>query len=148
VVVAMVNGISRLLSALEGSAISPALRALLPRRGKIISIPPVRRETFGRSAWEQWIRWRAYDVHGGTWAVAYKTRLTLECLYCNYPVMEGRRLRYREAATSDEIEHVRARSAAHLSSPLTFKCRSHGRHLRGSASPQAAREPFAAASTR
>ena len=99
----------RLLSALEGQCDFSSVEGLCFRAGgKKFSIPPVRRETFGRSGMEQWIRWRAYERAGGTWAVHTKRGCPLECLYCNYPVMEGRRLRCREAADIvDEIEHVR-----------------------------------------
>jgi radical SAM superfamily enzyme YgiQ (UPF0313 family) len=99
----------RLLSALAGRGDFAGIDGLCFRAGgKIISIPPVRHETFGRSGMEQWIRWRAYERAGGTWAVHTKRGCPLECLYCNYPVMEGRRLRCRDAAdVVDEIEHVR-----------------------------------------
>jgi len=108
----------RLLSALEGQCDYSSVEGLCFRAGgKIISIPPVRRETFGRSGMEQWIRWRAYERAGGTWAVHTKRGCPMECLYCNYPVMEGRRLRCRDAAdVVDEIEHVR-----HAVGPRTFE---------------------------
>ena len=99
----------RLLAALEGRGDLTGIAGLCFRAGgKLISIPPVRHETFGRSGMEQWIRWRAYERAGGTWAVHTKRGCPLDCLYCNYPVMEGRRLRCRTAAdVVDEIEHVR-----------------------------------------
>jgi radical SAM superfamily enzyme YgiQ (UPF0313 family) len=66
---------------------------------------------------EDWIRWRPYARAGGTWAVHTKRGCPLSCLYCNYPVMEGHRLRSRTAIdVVDEIEHVQARIG-----PRTFE---------------------------
>lgn len=77
--------------------------------GRITSIPPLRQETFGSSGMEEWIDWRAYERGGGTWAIHTKRGCPLQCLYCNYPVMEGHRLRQRDAvAVVDEIEQVLA----------------------------------------
>ncbi len=98
----------QLLSALEGKRDFAGIHGLCYRaEGKIISVAPVRQERFGRSGMEKWISWRAYERAGGTWAVHTKRGCPLECLYCNYPAMEGRRLRCRDAAeVVDEIEHV------------------------------------------
>lgn len=101
----------RLLSALEGTDDFQRVSGLCYRNGdgeKISANPPVREEVFGDSGMQQWIRWRAYEQAGGTWAIHTKRGCTLSCLYCNYPVMEGRRLRQRDAAdVVDEIERVR-----------------------------------------
>jgi len=73
----------------------------------VISVPPVREERFADSGMERWVRWRAYEAVGGTWAIHTKRGCPLACVYCNYPVMEGHRLRRRAAAeVVDEIEHV------------------------------------------
>ncbi|MBI3853941.1 MAG: cobalamin B12-binding domain-containing protein [Verrucomicrobia bacterium] len=99
-----------LLSALAGQREFEGISGLCYRDGaRIKSIPPVHQETFGSSGMGDWVKWRAYERGGGTWAIHTKRGCPLQCLYCNYPVMEGHRLRQRAAAdVVDEIEHVLA----------------------------------------
>lgn len=108
----------KLLAAMEGSGGYSGIDGLCYRdNGKIISIDPVRHETFGQSGMEQWIRWRDYERAGGTWAIHTKRGCPMHCLYCNYPVMEGHTLRQRSAAeVVDEIQHV-----AKTIGPRTFE---------------------------
>lgn len=107
-----------LLSALAGRRAIDGISGLCHRvNGSIQSIPPVRQESFGRSGMGDWVDWRAYERGGGTWAIHTKRGCPLQCLYCNYPVMEGHRLRQRAAAeVVDEIEEVLAKVG-----PRTFE---------------------------
>lgn len=98
----------RLLSELQGPKNFGVVPGLCYRsEGKIRAVPPVRHEHFGNSGMEKWIDWPAYERIGGTWPIHTKRGCPLSCLYCNYPVMEGHRLRQRSAAeVVDEIEQV------------------------------------------
>jgi radical SAM superfamily enzyme YgiQ (UPF0313 family) len=99
-----------LLSAIAGQRDFQGISGLCYREGNTVkTIPPVRQEAFGSSGMGNWINWPAYERAGGTWAIHTKRGCPLQCLYCNYPVMEGHRLRQREAAeVVDEIEQVLA----------------------------------------
>jgi radical SAM superfamily enzyme YgiQ (UPF0313 family) len=98
----------KLLSAIAGSRDYASISGLCYRNGgEIMSVEPVRQETFGESGMGEWIRWRPYERGGGAWAVHTKRGCPLSCIYCNYPVMEGHSLRQRDAAeVVDEIEQV------------------------------------------
>ena len=98
----------KLLAAIAGSRDYAGISGLCYRNcNQILSAEPVRQETFGESGMGEWIRWRPYERGGGAWAVHTKRGCPLACLYCNYPAMEGRNLRQRDAAdVVDEIEHV------------------------------------------
>lgn len=98
----------KLLSAMQNGREYGKIAGLCYREGeKIVSVAPERHERFGPSGMEQWIDWPAYERIGGTWPVHTKRGCPLGCLYCNYPVMEGHRLRQRSAAeVADEIEQV------------------------------------------
>lgn len=108
----------QLLSAIENNRDCANISGLCYRRnGKIISVAPVREEKFGRSGMENWICWRRYARAGGTWAIHTKRGCPLNCLYCNYPLIEGRQLRRRDAGdVADEIERVNA-----VIGPRTFE---------------------------
>lgn len=99
-----------LLSALSGQRDFRGLSGLCYREGdRVETNPPVRQEAFGSSGMGEWVNWRAYERAGGAWAIHTKRGCPLHCLYCNYPVMEGHRLRRRDAAdVVDEIEQVLA----------------------------------------
>ena len=98
----------RLLAALEGRDVFADIQGLCYRaEGKIITNEPVRQEHFAGSQMEDWVHWRDYERAGGTWAVHTKRGCPLGCIYCNYPVMEGRAFRHRSATDIvDEIERV------------------------------------------
>ena len=100
----------KLLAAIGGSRDYSGISGLCYRvNGEIISNAPVRQDEFGGSGMEQWIRWRPYERAGSTWAIHTKRGCPMSCLYCNYPVMEGSRLRSRSAVdVVDEIERVNA----------------------------------------
>ena len=67
----------------------------------------MRHAHFGSSGMEDWVNWKPYERGGGTWAIHTKRGCPLQCLYCNYPGMEGHELRRRSARdTVDEIEHI------------------------------------------
>lgn len=101
----------QLLEALAGKRSYAGVKGLCYRNaGKVLSNPPEHQEHFGPSGMEDWIDWRPYEKAGGTWALHTKRGCPLSCLYCNYPVMEGNRLRSRTAADIvDEMERVMAR---------------------------------------
>jgi len=98
----------RLLAALEAGTGWTGIDGLCHRDGgSVVLNAPVRQETFGASGMEQWIDWLAYERAGGTWAVHTKRGCPMHCVFCNYPAMEGHRLRRRSAVdVVDEIEHV------------------------------------------
>jgi radical SAM superfamily enzyme YgiQ (UPF0313 family) len=100
----------QLLSAISGARDYTTLPGLCYREnGGIVSVDPVREQTFGPSGMEEWIRWRPYERAGGTWAIHTKRGCPLACLYCNYPVMEGHHLRSRTPTdVVDEMERVMA----------------------------------------
>jgi radical SAM superfamily enzyme YgiQ (UPF0313 family) len=97
-----------LLAAIGGSRDYRRVSGLCFRAGGgIIANAPVRQPEFGGSHMEDWIRWRPYERAGGTWALHTKRGCPLNCLYCNYPVMEGRQLRSRRPEdVVDEMERV------------------------------------------
>jgi len=67
----------------------------------------MRHTQFGSSGMENWVNWKSYERGGGTWAIHTKRGCPLQCLYCNYPAMEGHELRRRSASdTVDEIENI------------------------------------------
>ena len=98
----------QLLSALENDSDYRDIPGLCyVNGGGVVANAPERQERFGWSGMEQWVRWRPYERAGGTWAIHTKRGCPLSCLYCNYPVMEGHRLRQRSAKdVVDEIERV------------------------------------------
>ena len=100
----------KLLAAIGGTRDYSDISGLCYRAdGKIISNAPVRQEEFGGSGMEDWVRWRPYERAGSTWAIHTKRGCPMSCVYCNYPVMEGSRLRSRSAVdVVDEIERVQA----------------------------------------
>jgi radical SAM superfamily enzyme YgiQ (UPF0313 family) len=99
-----------LLSALATGGDFRRVPGLCYRDGERIEAnPPVRQERFGSSLMGDWVDWPAYERGGGTWAIHTKRGCPLQCVFCNYPVMEGHSLRRRSAAdVVDEIEHVQA----------------------------------------
>ena len=75
--------------------------------GRIQTNPAELQKEFGPSGMENWTRWKEYDRSGGPFAIHTKRGCALHCLYCNYPSMEGRTYRCRDAAdVVDEIERV------------------------------------------
>ena len=108
----------QLLEAVAGHRGFESVKGLCYREnGNIFSTPPQREKTFGNSGMEDWIHWRPYARAGGTWAVHTKRGCPMNCLYCNYPVMEGHQLRSRSVVdVVDEIENVLARVG-----PRTFE---------------------------
>jgi hypothetical protein len=62
---------------------------------------------FSNSGMQGWIDWRRYERGGGTWPIQTKRGCPLKCVYCAYPLVEGRRFRLREPGeVVDEIERV------------------------------------------
>lgn len=98
----------QLLAALRDGKDYSAISGLCYREnGAVRSVAPVRLATFGSSGMQQWVNWRRYERAGAAWAIHTKRGCPLGCIYCNYPVMEGNRLRRRSPAdVVDEIERV------------------------------------------
>lgn len=68
---------------------------------------PARLPEFGASGMQDWIDWRPYRRHGGTFAIQTKRGCPMPCNYCAYPDIEGRSFRRRAAEdVVDEIEAV------------------------------------------
>ena len=99
-----------LLSALASGGDLRGISGLCYRDGeRIATNPPVPQETFSSSFMGDWVDWRAYERGGGTFAIHTKRGCPLQCVFCNYPVMEGHALRQRSAGdVVDEIERVQA----------------------------------------
>ncbi|HEU6446991.1 MAG TPA: radical SAM protein [Verrucomicrobiae bacterium] len=108
----------QLLEALErGWNVSGVNGICCRENGKTISVPPIRLEKFGPSGMEDWIDWRPYERAGAAWALNTKRGCPLNCLYCNYPMMEGHRLRMRPAGdVVNEIERV-----SRIAAPRAFE---------------------------
>lgn len=85
--------------------------------GAVHATPPAQAPRFGASGMERWVDWRRYEAEGGTWAIQTQRGCSLHCIYCAYPLIEGRAARRRSAAdVVDEIERVAARVG-----PRTFE---------------------------
>jgi radical SAM superfamily enzyme YgiQ (UPF0313 family) len=99
-----------LLSALASGGDLRGVAGLCYRDGdRVVANPAVRQETFGSSLMGDWVDWPQYERGGGTWTIHTKRGCPLQCIFCNYPVMEGHALRQRSAAdVVDEIEQVQA----------------------------------------
>lgn len=62
---------------------------------------------FADSGMEDWIDWQRYEREGGTWPIQTKRGCPMNCVYCAYPLIEGRRFRQRDPVeVVDEIERV------------------------------------------
>lgn len=105
----------------EGEETFPALLAAIARERPPAHIPgvcywrdglPVRNPAqliagFAQSGMADWIDWRHYEHAGGTWPIQTKRGCPLSCVYCAYPLVEGRRFRQRDAGeVVDEIARV------------------------------------------
>lgn len=105
----------------EGERVFPALLEAIGQKALPENIPgvcywrdevPVRNKTtllphFAHAGMEQWISWRRYQDEGGTWPIQTKRGCPMNCVYCAYPLVEGRRFRQREPSeVVDEIERV------------------------------------------
>lgn len=99
----------KLLHSLENKIPCSGIEGLCFRAdGKIHRNPSRRENSFGPSRMQDWIRWREYDRAGGPFSIHTKRGCPMHCLYCNYPAMEGREFRLREAGdVVDEIEKVK-----------------------------------------
>lgn len=77
------------------------------RHGSAVANPVSLLGGFSNSGMEGWIDWRRYERGGGTWPIQTKRGCPLKCIYCAYPLIEGRRFRLREPGeVVDEIERV------------------------------------------
>lgn len=105
----------------EGEACFPALLQAIERRevperipgvcylrdGVAVRNPPALSPRFADSGLQRWIDWRRYEHEGGTWPIQTKRGCPMRCVYCTYPLVEGRRCREREPGeVVDEIERV------------------------------------------
>ena len=105
----------------EGEAAFPALLTALAEGRQPENIPgicywrnssPVRNRSelmshFADSGMAQWINWAPYQKEGGTWPIQSKRGCPMTCVYCAYPLVEGRRFRQRDPVELvDEIERV------------------------------------------
>ena len=105
----------------EGEVAFPLLIEALERGFPLVRVPglcyrpegnPVRNPTlllpaFAQSGLQQWIEWKPYRRGGGTWPIQTKRGCPMSCVYCTYPLIEGRRCRLRAPGeVVDEIEQV------------------------------------------
>jgi hypothetical protein len=105
----------------EGEAAFPALLEAIAKGGSASRIPGVCYRAdgvaqrcpsvllprFADSGMQQWIDWSRYQHEGGTWPIQTKRGCPMRCIYCAYPLIEGRRFRQRDPVeVVDEIERV------------------------------------------
>ena len=105
----------------EGEAVFPALLTALAKGASPARLPGLcywqdgvaKRNPstllpgFVDSGMQQWIDWAPYQHAGGTWPIQTKRGCPMHCVYCAYPLVEGRRFRQREPKeVVDEIERV------------------------------------------
>lgn len=77
------------------------------RSGAAVANPVSLLGGFSHSGMQGWIDWRRYERGGGTWPIQTKRGCPFKCVYCAYPLVEGRRFRLREPGeVVDEIERV------------------------------------------
>jgi radical SAM superfamily enzyme YgiQ (UPF0313 family) len=56
---------------------------------------------------QQWINWKPYQQGGGTWPIQTKRGCPMSCIYCAYPLVEGKNCRMRDPGdVVDEITQV------------------------------------------
>lgn len=98
----------RLVDALEkGTSLSDISGLCYNRNGA-----PVRNQIslladFASSGMQQWITWKPYQQGGGTWPIQTKRGCPMSCIYCAYPLVEGKSSRLREPGdVVDEIARV------------------------------------------
>ncbi|OGS95648.1 MAG: hypothetical protein A3G79_02305 [Gallionellales bacterium RIFCSPLOWO2_12_FULL_57_18] len=105
----------------EGETAFPMLLEALEKNASLVKIPglcyskegkPARNQTtllpaFAQSGMQQWISWKPYQRGGGTWPIQTKRGCPMSCIYCAYPLVEGKHCRLREPGeVVDEIEQV------------------------------------------
>lgn len=77
------------------------------RDGVPVRNPSALLPQFADSGLQRWIDWPRYEHEGGTWPIQTKRGCPMSCVYCAYPLVEGRRFRQREPGeVVDEIERV------------------------------------------
>ena len=87
------------------------------RDGVAVRNPSVLIPGFAQSGMQDWIDWQRYERAGGTWPIQTKRGCPMSCVYCAYPLVEGRRFRQREPGeVVDEIARV-----LHDVGPRTFE---------------------------
>ncbi|MDH4235252.1 MAG: cobalamin-dependent protein, partial [Gallionella sp.] len=97
-----------LLDALEkGSSLTGISGLCYRKEGKLVRNPTTLLAVFGRSGMQQWVSWKPYQNSGGTWPIQTKRGCPMNCIYCAYPLVEGKHCRMREPGdVVDEIEQV------------------------------------------
>lgn len=97
-----------LLEALEkGTSLTGISGLCYSREGKPARNPTTLLSAFAHSGMQQWISWKPYQRGGGTWPIQTKRGCPMSCIYCAYPLVEGKHCRLREPAdVVDEIERV------------------------------------------
>lgn len=107
-----------LLAALEAGHDPRGIPGVCTRHGVTLNdSAPARLPEIGASGMQDWIDWRPYRRHGGTFAIQTKRGCPMPCSYCTYPDIEGRAFRRRAAEdVVDEIEAVQQ-----VLAPRTFE---------------------------
>lgn len=97
-----------LLEALEkGTSLTKVSGLCYSKEGKPVRNPTTLLPAFAHSGMQQWISWKPYQSGGGTWPIQTKRGCPMSCIYCAYPLVEGKHCRLREPAdVVDEIEQV------------------------------------------
>ena len=97
-----------LLEALEkGTSLTKIPGLCYSLDGKPVRNPMTLLPAFAHSGMQQWIKWKPYQRGGGTWPIQTKRGCPMGCIYCAYPLVEGKRMRLRAPEeVVDEIEQV------------------------------------------
>jgi radical SAM superfamily enzyme YgiQ (UPF0313 family) len=97
-----------LLEALEQGAPMDKISGLCySKEGKPVRNPTTLLASFAHSGMQQWVSWKPYQRGGGTWPIQTKRGCPMSCIYCAYPLVEGKHCRLREPGdVVDEIEQV------------------------------------------
>jgi radical SAM superfamily enzyme YgiQ (UPF0313 family) len=98
----------QLLAALErGTSLSNISGLCYHRNGIPVRNPIALLSDFASSGMQQWINWKPYQQGGGTWPIQTKRGCPMSCIYCAYPLVEGKNCRMRDPGdVVDEITQV------------------------------------------
>lgn len=97
-----------LLAALEkGSPLNGISGLCYRQEGKLVRNRTTLLAAFAHSGMQQWVSWKPYQRGGGTWPIQTKRGCPMSCIYCAYPLVEGKQCRVRDPVdVVDEIERV------------------------------------------
>jgi radical SAM superfamily enzyme YgiQ (UPF0313 family) len=97
-----------LLEALEiGAPLTGVSGLCYSKAGQSVRNRTALMPAFAHSGMQQWVSWKHYQRGGGTWPIQTKRGCPMSCIYCAYPLVEGKRCRLRDPGeVVNEIEQV------------------------------------------